>query len=193
MLQSLTGWHALLILAIVVLLFGAAKLPALARSVGQSVRILKHENKDTAASRAESDVARDELAARATATPVTTAVPMPAVSVPTASVPPAWRSEGSGDAEATGDTEAGRTTEAATEWDPAVLAEASRVRPGQRYLVTGSSAHPSRILIDSLPEGDPRRAAARTVPAVSASVAPATSAPLEGASDRFMADVEARP
>ncbi|MFJ4224015.1 twin-arginine translocase TatA/TatE family subunit [Microbacterium sp. NPDC089695] len=43
MLQNLTGWHALIILAIVVLIFGAAKLPALARSVGQSMRILKTE------------------------------------------------------------------------------------------------------------------------------------------------------
>ena len=43
MLQNLTGWHALVVVAIVLLLFGAAKLPALARSVGQSMRILKTE------------------------------------------------------------------------------------------------------------------------------------------------------
>ena len=43
MLQNLTGWHALVILAIVLLVFGSAKLPALARSVGQSMRILKDE------------------------------------------------------------------------------------------------------------------------------------------------------
>lgn len=43
MLGNLTGWHALIILAVVVLIFGAAKLPALARSVGQSVRILQKE------------------------------------------------------------------------------------------------------------------------------------------------------
>jgi len=43
MLQNLTGWHALLILAIVLLVFGSAKLPALARGVGQSMRILKDE------------------------------------------------------------------------------------------------------------------------------------------------------
>ena len=43
MLQNLSGWHALVILAVVLLLFGAAKLPALAKSVGQSVRILKDE------------------------------------------------------------------------------------------------------------------------------------------------------
>jgi sec-independent protein translocase protein TatA len=49
MFQNLTGWHALIILAVIVLLFGAAKLPALARSVGQSMRILKTEVADTAA------------------------------------------------------------------------------------------------------------------------------------------------
>lgn len=47
MLKDLTGWHALIILAIVVLIFGAAKLPALAKSVGQSVRILKKEVGET--------------------------------------------------------------------------------------------------------------------------------------------------
>ncbi len=46
MLNNLTGWHALVILSIVLLIFGTAKLPALARSVGQSVRILKDEVHD---------------------------------------------------------------------------------------------------------------------------------------------------
>jgi sec-independent protein translocase protein TatA len=45
MLGNLTGWHLLIILAIVVLIFGAAKLPALAKSVGQSARIFKSEMK----------------------------------------------------------------------------------------------------------------------------------------------------
>lgn len=40
---NLTGWHAVIILAVVLLIFGAAKLPALAKSVGQSVKILKKE------------------------------------------------------------------------------------------------------------------------------------------------------
>jgi sec-independent protein translocase protein TatA len=48
MLQNLTGWHALIVLAIVLLVFGASKLPALAKSVGQSMRILKDEVKDGA-------------------------------------------------------------------------------------------------------------------------------------------------
>lgn len=43
MLGNLQGWHLIVLLAIVLLLFGAPKLPALARSVGQSMRILKTE------------------------------------------------------------------------------------------------------------------------------------------------------
>lgn len=43
MFANLTGWHALIILAVVLLIFGAAKLPALARSIGQSVKILQKE------------------------------------------------------------------------------------------------------------------------------------------------------
>ncbi|PPL18154.1 MULTISPECIES: twin-arginine translocase TatA/TatE family subunit [Microterricola] len=49
MLNGLTGWHAIVILVIVLLLFGAPKLPALARSLGQSMKILKSEIKPDAA------------------------------------------------------------------------------------------------------------------------------------------------
>ena len=45
MLQGLTGWHFLIILAVILLLFGAAKLPALAKSMGQSARVFKGEMK----------------------------------------------------------------------------------------------------------------------------------------------------
>jgi sec-independent protein translocase protein TatA len=45
MLSGLTGWHLLIILAIVVFIFGAAKLPGLAKSVGQSMKIFKNEIK----------------------------------------------------------------------------------------------------------------------------------------------------
>ncbi|MWB97826.1 twin-arginine translocase TatA/TatE family subunit [Agromyces seonyuensis] len=43
MFANLTGWHFLIILVIILLLFGAPKLPALARSLGQSMKILKSE------------------------------------------------------------------------------------------------------------------------------------------------------
>jgi sec-independent protein translocase protein TatA len=45
MLGNLTGWHFLIILAIVLLLFGATKLPALAKSVGQSMKVFRSEMK----------------------------------------------------------------------------------------------------------------------------------------------------
>ncbi len=45
MLQGFTGWHALILLAIVLLLFGATKLPALAKSVGQSMKAFRSEMK----------------------------------------------------------------------------------------------------------------------------------------------------
>jgi len=43
--NAFTGWHAIIILVVVLLLFGAAKLPALAKSVGQSMKIFKSEIK----------------------------------------------------------------------------------------------------------------------------------------------------
>ncbi len=43
MLGNLTGWHLLILVAVVLLLFGATKLPALARSMGKSMRILRSE------------------------------------------------------------------------------------------------------------------------------------------------------
>ena len=43
MFANLNGWHLLILLAVILLLFGAAKLPGLAKSVGQSARILKGE------------------------------------------------------------------------------------------------------------------------------------------------------
>jgi sec-independent protein translocase protein TatA len=39
------GWELVLILAVVVLLFGAKKLPELARNSGQALRIFKAETK----------------------------------------------------------------------------------------------------------------------------------------------------
>lgn len=47
MLRALTeGWTPLIILVVIILLFGAPKLPALAKSIGQSMKILKSEVRD---------------------------------------------------------------------------------------------------------------------------------------------------
>lgn len=43
MLSNLTGWHALVLLAVVVFMFGSTKLPALAKSAGESIRIFRKE------------------------------------------------------------------------------------------------------------------------------------------------------
>jgi sec-independent protein translocase protein TatA len=43
MFANLTGFHLLIVLGVVVLLFGAAKLPLLAKNLGQSAKILKRE------------------------------------------------------------------------------------------------------------------------------------------------------
>lgn len=43
--QGLTGWHLLILIVVMVLLFGAKRLPDMARAVGQSARIFKGEIK----------------------------------------------------------------------------------------------------------------------------------------------------
>ncbi|WP_313814621.1 Sec-independent protein translocase subunit TatA [Glutamicibacter sp.] len=40
---GLQGWHLVIIIVLALLLFGAPKLPGLARSMGQSLRIFKSE------------------------------------------------------------------------------------------------------------------------------------------------------
>jgi sec-independent protein translocase protein TatA len=45
MFGNLNGWHLVILIAVVLLLFGAPKLPGLARSIGQSMRIFRSEVK----------------------------------------------------------------------------------------------------------------------------------------------------
>lgn len=51
-----TGWELILLLGVLVLLFGSTKLPAAARSIGQSMRIFKAETKGL---RADQDPAEE--------------------------------------------------------------------------------------------------------------------------------------
>ncbi|MBF4992678.1 Sec-independent protein translocase subunit TatA [Arthrobacter gandavensis] len=67
--MRLEGWHIVIIVVIAILLFGAPKLPGLARSVGQSLRIFKSEVRQ---------LKEDEVPAKPAADPVTGAVIPPA-------------------------------------------------------------------------------------------------------------------
>jgi sec-independent protein translocase protein TatA len=94
MLSNLTGWHFVIILFVVLLLFGAPKLPALARSLGQSMKILKTEmapgGTDTAAGATTGPAATAEHPAAATvAAPAPYVAPAPAAPAAAAPVPPA--------------------------------------------------------------------------------------------------------
>jgi sec-independent protein translocase protein TatA len=57
-LSNLSGGHAVIILVIIVLLFGAPKLPGLARSIGQSMKIFKNEIRPDATAAAEAPEGR---------------------------------------------------------------------------------------------------------------------------------------
>ena len=80
--MRLEGWHIVIIIVIAILLFGAPKLPGLARSVGQSLRIfksevkqMKDENKSDSAAEepVHGRVVNDPQAGPATGTPGTAA------------------------------------------------------------------------------------------------------------------------
>ena len=71
MLNNLTGWHFLIILVIVLLLFGAPKLPGLARSLGQSMKIFKNEIKSDKEDAEPTGSADDSSKAAGTADPTT--------------------------------------------------------------------------------------------------------------------------
>lgn len=74
---NLSGWHGLILLLVVLLLFAAPKLPQLARSLGQSITIFRGEVK---AGRAD-----DEEPTGAAATPAT---PTGAATPDTTDAPP---------------------------------------------------------------------------------------------------------
>ena len=82
MLGNLNGWHLLILLVVILLLFGAAKLPALAKSMGQSARVFKGEMKamkeeDKTVDASKTSTVADSTAADATtpATPATDSAP----------------------------------------------------------------------------------------------------------------------
>jgi sec-independent protein translocase protein TatA len=66
-LKDLGGWHLLIILVIIVLLFGATRLPAVSKSIGQSVRIFRKEVKTMKDDPSAEDVAAAESKSSSTA------------------------------------------------------------------------------------------------------------------------------
>jgi sec-independent protein translocase protein TatA len=64
-LNGLKGWHVLVLVAVLVLLFGAKRLPDAARSLGRSLRIIKAETRgladDDVDGKAEAQTSRQPL------------------------------------------------------------------------------------------------------------------------------------
>ena len=56
---NFTGWHAVILLVIILLLFGAPKLPGLAKSLGQSMKIFKAEVKTPESEKADAAAKND--------------------------------------------------------------------------------------------------------------------------------------
>lgn len=77
-----TGPHLIIFLVVIVLLFGAPKLPGLAKSLGQSMRIFKGEVKAMKEDGKESDAKSEPTVDNAAATPVSTAPSTPAETAP---------------------------------------------------------------------------------------------------------------
>jgi sec-independent protein translocase protein TatA len=82
---NLKGWEWLIIVALILLLFGAKRLPDAARGLGRSLRIFKAETKGLAEDGATTDAATTAAAAPAPAAPAslppateTAAAPAPA-------------------------------------------------------------------------------------------------------------------
>lgn len=46
MLRNLEGWHIVVLLVVIVLVFGASRLPGVAKAAGQSLKIFRNEMKD---------------------------------------------------------------------------------------------------------------------------------------------------
>jgi sec-independent protein translocase protein TatA len=88
MLNALEPWHLLIIVGVLVVLFGAKRLPGSARSLGHSLRILRTE---MAQGKADQDTATDatpSLAVAAQPAAVTNSGPPTSASIETRSAPP---------------------------------------------------------------------------------------------------------
>ncbi len=66
--MRLEPWHFVVLIILVLLLFGANRLPSLAKSVGQSLKIFKSEINDLSADNKPADVKKDETTDDSTGT-----------------------------------------------------------------------------------------------------------------------------
>jgi sec-independent protein translocase protein TatA len=95
---NLGGWEFVILIGVLVLLFGAKRLPDMARSIGQSARVFKGEMKgmrgddDPAGKRAEPTAAPAEPAALPPTAPSSTASTAPSSTTPPPA-PPATSAE----------------------------------------------------------------------------------------------------
>ncbi|MFI2364300.1 Sec-independent protein translocase subunit TatA [Promicromonospora sp. NPDC019610] len=70
---AMQPWHWIVLLVVVLLLFGSTRLPGLAKSVGQSMKIFKKEIKDMRDDRSDADGnAADNAPGASTTTSTTT-------------------------------------------------------------------------------------------------------------------------
>ncbi len=75
MFSNLKGWEWLIIVALILLLFGAKRLPDAARGLGRSLRIFKAETKGWAGSDADEDDKAIDPAATASEAEANTSTP----------------------------------------------------------------------------------------------------------------------
>jgi len=82
------AWHIIVLLVVILLIFGASKLPDITRNVGRSMKIFKEEVKDL---RDDTDTVKDAVNPHApTAAPpvdTTTVQPQPGVTQPGGAAP----------------------------------------------------------------------------------------------------------
>ena len=58
--MRLEPWHVILLVIVVLLVFGANRLPSVAKSLGQSLKIFRNEMKDLTGSDKPADPQKDE-------------------------------------------------------------------------------------------------------------------------------------
>ena len=79
--NALKPWHVIVLLVVVLLLFGAKRLPDLAKSVGESLKIFKSEMKD---------LTEDDKPSTPATPPVATPPATPPAAAPPATLPPPY-------------------------------------------------------------------------------------------------------